>query len=208
MDFSFFVFSFTAIFLIVNPLGILPIFIGLLEGFSKKDRQEIIKKATILAATVLAVFTAAGDQIFQVLGIQMYSFRVAGGILLFTIAMEMLHGRRTRTKSTQKERDEALDKEDIAITPLAIPLLTGPGALTTGVVLFDAASSMEEKIIIFVSIGLVYFVSYLILSRSEKLFDALGYTGTRVIVRIMGLLLAAIAVQFVFDGIQESGIMG
>lgn len=204
MDLSFAVYSFTVLFIIVDPVANVPVFLGILENFKPEARKSIIRKAVLIAAAVLLVFTLAGRYIFQYLGIQMYSFKIAGGVLLFIIALEMLFGRRTRTKSTREEEDEARARDDVAATPLAVPLLTGPGAITTGIVLYNSAATRAEEAVVIGSILLVFFLSYVILSRSSGVFRILGYTGTRVVVRVMGLLLSAIAVQFVINGIKEA----
>ena len=204
MDLNFALSSFITLFIIVDPIVNVPLFMAILANFKKSDRKKMVKKATIIAAIVLIIFTLAGDTIFRLLSIEMYSFRIAGGLLLLIISFEMLFGRRPHTKSSAEEEEEALIKEDVVVTPLAVPLLTGPGAITTGIVLFHAANGTTNKILLFLDIGLVFLISYIILSRSEKAFEILGKTGTMVIVRIMGLLLAAIAVQFVITGVEEA----
>jgi multiple antibiotic resistance protein len=204
MDLNFVLSSFITLFIIVDPIVNVPLFIAILSNFKKSDRKKMVKKATIIAAIILIIFTLAGDTIFRLFSIEMYSFRIAGGLLLFIISIEMLFGRRPHTKSSAEEEEEALIKEDVVVTPLAVPLLTGPGAITTGIVLFHAANGTTNKILLFLDIGLVFLISYFILSRSEKAFEILGKTGTMVIVRIMGLLLAAIAVQFVITGVEEA----
>jgi multiple antibiotic resistance protein len=206
MDLNFFVYSFTALFIIVNPITSVPIFVSIMERFEKQDRKDMAKKAAIIAALTLISMTFTGNIIFRYMGIEMYSFRIAGGILLFIISIEMLFGKRSRTKSSAMEEDEAQYREDVVVTPLAIPLLTGPGAITTGIVLFNSAGGLGGQILLLLSIVLVFLVSYIIISKSEQVFEALGYTGTRVIVRIMGLLLAAIAVQFIITGIGEAAL--
>jgi multiple antibiotic resistance protein len=204
MDLNFALYSFITLFIIVDPIVNVPLFMAILANFEKSDRKKMVKKATVIAAIVLIVFTITGDTIFRFLSIEMYSFRIAGGFLLFIISIEMLFGRRPQTKSSAEEEEEALRKEDVVVTPLAVPLLTGPGAITTGIVLFNSADGVLNKSLLFLDIGLVFLISYFILSRSEKAFDILGKTGTMVIVRIMGLLLAAVAVQFVVTGIEEA----
>jgi multiple antibiotic resistance protein len=206
MDLNFFVYSFTALFIIVNPITSVPIFVSIMERFEKQDRKDMAKKAAIIATLTLISMTFTGNIIFRYMGIEMYSFRIAGGILLFIISIEMLFGKRSRTKSSAMEEDEAQYREDVVVTPLAIPLLTGPGAITTGIVLFNSAGGLGGQILLLLSIVLVFLVSYIIISKSEQVFEALGYTGTRVIVRIMGLLLAAIAVQFIITGIGEAAL--
>ena len=204
MDLNFALSSFITLFIIVDPIVNVPLFMAILAKFKKSDRKKIVKKAIIIAAIVLIIFTLAGNIIFRLLSIEMYSFRIAGGLLLFIISIEMLFGRRPHTKSSAEEEKEALIKEDVVVTPLAVPLLTGPGAITTGIVLFHAANGTINKTLLFLDIGLVFLISYFILSRSEKAFEILGKTGTMVIVRIMGVLLAAIAVQFVITGVEEA----
>lgn len=206
MGLSFALSSFITFFIIVDPIVNVPLFRAFLSDLDQKTRQNMVKKAVIVAAAVLVVFTLAGNTIFHFLCIEMYSFRIAGGIILLIIAIEMLLGMRPRTKSSAVEEEESMRSEDLVVTPLAVPLLTGPGAITTGIVLFNTASGITDQVILFVVIGLVYLLSYFILSRSEKVFDSLGHTGTMVIVRIMGLLLAAIAIQFMITGIEEAVI--
>jgi len=204
MDLNFALSSFITLFIIVDPIVNVPLFMAILANFKKSERKKMVKKAIIIAAIVLIIFTLAGDTIFGLLGIEMYSFRIAGGLLLLIISIEMLFGRRPHTKSSAEEEEEALHKEDVVVTPLAVPLLTGPGAITIGIVLFHVANEPTNKALLILDIGLVFLISYFILSRSEKAFEILGKTGTMVIVRIMGLLLAAIAVQFVITGVEEA----
>ncbi len=204
MDINYAIYSFIALFIIVDPVVNVPIFMSILENFKAESRTAMVRKAVAIAAVVLIVFTLLGNYIFRFLGIEMYSFRIAGGILLFVISLEMLFGRRTKTESSAEEEDEARARDDIAITPMAVPLLTGPGAITTGIVLFNSAKTLANEIILIADILLVFLISYVILTKSDRIFKILGYTGTRVIVRIMGLLLSAIAVQFVITGIEEA----
>lgn len=201
LDYSFIVKSFIALFIIVDPLGLVPIFISLLERFKKSERQVMIKKSVLIAGITLLVLTITGNMVFSILGINMYSFRIAGGILLLIISIEMLFGRKTKTGVSGEFET---DREDIVIMPMAIPLLTGPGAITTGIVLFDTAGNMLNRIFLIVNIFLVFFVSYAILSRLNYIYKIFGQTGTRVVIRIMGLILSAISVQFIIDGISEA----
>lgn len=204
MDLNFALSSFITLFIIVDPIVNVPLFMAILANFKKSERKKMVKKAIIIAAIVLIIFTLAGDTIFGLLGIEMYSFRIAGGLLLLIISIEMLFGIRPHTKSSAEEEEESLHKEDVVVTPLAVPLLTGPGAITTCIVLFHVANEPANKALLILDIGLVFLISYFILSRSEKAFEILGKTGTMVIVRIMGLLLAAISVQFIITGVEEA----
>ncbi|MBW6469835.1 MAG: MarC family protein [Methanosarcinaceae archaeon] len=203
MGLNFALSSFITLFIIVDPIVNVPLFRAFLSEFDQKTRRNMVKKAVIVATAVLVIFTLAGNTIFHLIGIEMYSFRIAGGAILLIISIEMLLGMRPRTKSSAAEEEESMRSADLVVTPLAVPLLTGPGAITTGIVLFNSASGITDQFILFAVIGLVYLLSYLILSRSEKVFDSLGHTGTMVIVRIMGLLLAAVAIQFIITGVGE-----
>jgi multiple antibiotic resistance protein len=199
---TFFIQSFVAFFVIIDAIGNVPIFIGLLEGFSGEDKKQIIKKATLIALLTLLIVTFSGNWIFFLLSIKMYSFKVAGGILLLIISIEMLFGKKSRTEASEDIEEK---KHDLTVTPLAIPLLTGPGALTTGIVLFDNAGGEIKKLAALVlSILLSFLISYYILIKAPKIFRYLGKTGTKVVVRIMGLLLLSIAVQFIINGASEA----
>ncbi len=202
MDLNFFVYSFIALFIIVDPLANIPFFLHVAGGATESEYRAIIRKAVIVATVVLVLFSFLGNYVFEFLGIKMFSFRVASGILLFIISLEMIFGRRTRTEVSPEEEEEY--REDIAITPMAVPLLTGPGAITTGIVIYSTAHTIEAKLLFLMAIILVFVLSYLILYFSHEIFGILGKTGTKVIIRIMGLLLSAIAVQLVFDGIGEA----
>ncbi len=203
MDLNFFVSSFIAIFVIVDPIANVPMFASLLSNFKSEHKKEIIRKAVAIATLVLILFTVLGASLLSYLGVEIYSFNIAGGILLFLISLEMLFGRDTATKSSVEEEDEAKKREDIAATPLAVPMLSGPGAITAGIVLFNSAPSPVEQAALLLDIVLVFVVAYVILSKSEPLNNALGKIGTRVLTRLMGLILAAIAVQFVVNGVLE-----
>jgi multiple antibiotic resistance protein len=198
---TFIIHSFVALLVIIDPFGNVPVFITLLGRFNESDRTLIIRKAVFFAAVTLAVITLTGNLVFELLDIRMYSFRIAGGILLLIVSIEMLFGRKSRTESSE-DMDE--EKEDITVTPLAIPLLTGPGAITTGIVLFSNAESDLNKIFLVINIVLVFLVSYVILSKSNIIYRILGKAGTKVITRVMGLMLSAIAVQFIINGISEA----
>ncbi len=202
MDINFLIYAFTALFVIIDPIANVPVFLALLSGASKEEYRRAVGRAALIAAAVLLLFTYLGVYIFSYLGIEMYSFRIAGGLLLFIIAMEMLFGMRTRTELTPEE--EAERREEVVVTPLAVPLLTGPGAITTGIVLLSRAPGEAERLLLALAIVLVFLASYLILRNADTVYRLLGTTGTKVVTRLMGLLLAAIAVQFVIDGIAEA----
>jgi multiple antibiotic resistance protein len=201
---AFFTKSFVSLFVIVNAIGNAAIFMTLLEKCDKEERRAIVKRAVIIAAVALLIVTVTGNLFFRLLSIDLYSFRIAGGILLVIVSIEMLYGRKTRTQSSADEEQHYLEKDEITIIPLAIPLLTGPGALTTGIVLFDTAGNSINRIILVLTIALVYLISYLILSRSDTILRFFGKTGTKVAIRIMGLMLLSIAMQFIINGLLEA----
>jgi multiple antibiotic resistance protein len=201
---TFFLQSFISLFVIVNAVGNIPLFVTLLERFGEAEKTTMMKKAAIVAALTLLVVTVTGNLFFRLLGIEMFSFTIAGGILLMIISIEMLLGLRTRTQSSTDEEQNSTAMDEITVIPLAIPLLTGPGALTTGIMLFDTAGNIQNRIILLGTIVLVFVISYIILSRSKPILKFLGKTGTRVARRIMGLMLLSIAVQFIIKGIFDA----
>jgi multiple antibiotic resistance protein len=201
---TFFLQSFLSLFVIVNAIGNVPLFVTLLERFGEAEKTTMMKKATIIAALTLLIVTVTGNLFFRLLGIEMYSFTIAGGILLMIISIEMLLGLNTRTQSSTAEEQSSSEMDEITVIPLAIPLLTGPGALTTAIVLFDTAGNIQNKIILLGAIILVFVISYVILIRSRPILTFLGKTGTRVARRIMGLMLLSIAVQFIIKGIFDA----
>ena len=204
VDTSYVLNSFIALFVIVDPLGNIPIFLALTEGLERKHQMSIMRRAVIIGFLTLLGLTVTGNLIFEALGVEMYSFRIAGGILLFIIAIEMLFGRKTRTETTGDEAEDKRTKEELAVTPMAIPLLTGPGAITTGVVLYNLAPDTLHQGVIVLNILIVFLISYVLLSKGNEIFSLLGKTGTTVIIRIMGLILGTIAVQFVLSGVGEA----
>jgi len=181
-----------------------PIFVSLLDRFAETEKRSMMKKAAVIAAGTLIVVTVTGNLFFRLLGVELYSFRIAGGILLMIISIEMLLGMKTRTQSSNKEEITSSEMDDVTIVPLAIPLLTGPGALTTGIVLFQSAGHILNRIVLIGAIVLVFVVSYLILVKARPILLFLGQTGTRVARRIMGLMLLSIAVQFIIKGVFDA----
>ncbi len=202
LDLNYIISSFIALFIIIDSIGNVPIFLALLEEYTKKERDEIIKKSCIIAMISLIGFILIGNRFMEILGVSFYSFKIAGGILLLIISIEMLFGKKTLTEYSPDI--EKRSKEDIIVTPLAIPLLTGPGAITIGLMYFLQAKDFIHKLFLFINIFLVFFISYIILKEGVRLFNLLGNTGTRVIARLMGLILASIAVEFIISGIKAS----
>ena len=202
LDYYFALRAFVALFAIVDPFANIPLFISLLERFGKKDRHAIIRTSVSIAFATLVLFTLFGSYNFRFLGITLYAFKIAGGLLLLIIAIEMLFGRKSGTALSEETLTE--EKENLSVMPLAIPLLTGPGAITTGIVLYESAQTVSDKLVLVACIGIVFFISYLILREGEVIHERLGKTGNKVIVRLMGLLLSAIAVQFMISGVADA----
>lgn len=201
---SFFFVAFSAIFTIVNPLGALGPFLAMTAGDSKEKRASTAARACIVSFAVLCGCAAMGTLIFRFFGITLPALKIAGGFLLFLVAMDMINARESRTKGTEEEKKEGFLKEDIAIFPLGIPLLSGPGSIVSVFILVDRAQNMVHHGLIYASIGLTMFLSFLMLKQANTLAKILGQTGINVFSRLMGLSLAAIAVQFVIDGLGEA----
>jgi multiple antibiotic resistance protein len=201
---AFFFHSFISLFVIVNAIGNVPLFVALLDRFPEAEKRIMMKRAVVIAAATLIVVTVTGNLLFRLMGVELYSFRIAGGILIMIISIEMLLGHRTGTQSSETEEMQSSEMDDVTIVPLAIPLLTGPGALTTGIVLFQTAGHIFNKILLLGTIALVFVISYIILVKARPILAFLGQTGTRVARRIMGLMLLSIAVQFIIKGIFDA----
>jgi multiple antibiotic resistance protein len=197
-----------SIFAIINPMGAVPNYAALTQGYTLTEKRLVVKKAVMVALVVLVIFTLMGRIIFDALHITVDGFRVAGGIVIFIIALEMVKGRTPKSKMNDKEKEENLERDQVGVVPLGVPLLAGPGSITT--VMIAVADSPTNKpvgiLIVILSLIVVLAFGYLVLRNSDKIFDKLGTSGTKIFSRIMGLLLAAIAVQFIADGIK--GLFG
>jgi len=196
----YFVYAFASIFVIVNPIEATLVFVTLTTGLSSQEKSRIYTRSTLVAFFTAILFAVAGDVVLHIFGITVDSLRVAGGILLFLVAIDMLRGVRQQRKVTEAELRDADQQEDVSIFPLAIPLLTGPGAITTVVVLMSAAASLTEKALVILALILTFAAAFVILKFSEYIDRALGITGIMVTTRIMGLILGAVAVNFVAVG--------
>lgn len=203
----YFVLVVTSLFFILDPFANIPIFSALTKNFSLHDRVKTVRKSHLIAFLAFVFFCLFGNFIFNYLGIQFSSFKIAGGILLFLISMEMLFGYKTRTEMTEDEHDSAEEKENVAITPLAIPLIAGPGAITTGIVLLSKAVGVSQLAEFVIGAAGAFLLSYLMLRHSDPVRNVLGPIGLKVLTRIMGLLLMSLAIQFVINGIREAGLL-
>lgn len=194
---------FATLFVIVDPIGMLPFFVSLTQGFSPSDRQYVIQRSTIFATILLLGFALLGRYIFALLHFTIYAFEIAGGILLFAIAFDMLFGDTPRTKLSPMDREDLLSRrEEVGIVPLGMPLLAGPGAISSVVIYAQASQgSLAGSLALYAAIVVVMIVSYVALRLGVQILDRVGRVGLVAISRVMGLLLAAIAVQFVIDGV-------
>jgi multiple antibiotic resistance protein len=201
---SFALLSLSSIIIIVNPLGATLIYVSFTTSMEQITRDTIAKDACRFALIILLTVAVLGTWILQLFGITLEAFRIAGGILLFGIGMEMVYAKTSRTKLTATEKYESRDIEDVAIMPLAIPMIAGPGAITTTIVLMNEAITITP-----IAIGIVFFsilisiaVTYFMMRNSDYIMTKIGQREYRAINRLLGMLLIAIAVQFVINGIR------
>lgn len=199
----FFATSVVSLLAIMDPLGAMPVFLAMTQDNTERERRVIARRAVLATITILVVFGAVGRQIFSVFGITMPAFTIAGGLILLRIAFNMLEARPRRTRRTPQEDEEAVHKEDVAIVPLAMPLLAGPGTITGVMVLVAQSRDVSQLAAIGVAVVLVSVVSFLLLRAASKVQGLLRTTGLHIVTRVMGLLLAAISVQFILNGVAS-----
>ncbi len=195
--------TFTSMLFIVDPIAAVPTYLVITQDETSDERRRTAFRACLAMTGLLMVFAATGTMLFRAFGITLAAFRTAGGLILWFVAMDMLHGER-RTQEGGDEVAEGRIKEDVALTPLAIPMLAGPGAISTAIVIAGQARAPLQTAVVYGSILLTGLISYFSLRLGEPLLRRLGKTGIRVVTRIMGLILAAVAVQFVFSGVKEA----
>ena len=200
--YSFALLAFTAFFTIINPLGTMPIFMSMTSTLSKERRKQTAKKATIVAFLTILAFAFSGQILFKFFGISVNSFRVVGGIIFFMMGWDMLQARMGQFKHTDDEKEIDAYVEDISITPLAIPMICGPGAITNAIILMEDAANMYQKAVLILVIAFVLLLTYVILVGASKITEKLGSTGNKVMMRLMGLIVMVIAVEFFFSGLK------
>ncbi len=193
----------TTLFLVVDAPAAVPLFLSMTASDSPDHQRGTALRASVATAAVLAAFAALGTAIFRVLGISMGAFRIAGGLLLFLLAVDMLRAQPSRQRTSPEEEAEGRDRPDVSIFPLAIPMLAGPGATSTVMVLVSRADRPWQYVVVFGSIALTALAAYGLLRGALKVERRLGMTGMNVLQRVMGLILAATAVQFVVEGISD-----
>ncbi len=205
VDLVFVATSFAAVFAIVNPLGATSFFVVLTQDYPTDLKKRVIQKAVLAASVTLILFAFGGYFIFSIFGTTLPAFEVAGGILLFRVGLSMMQGERPRTQLTQQDREEALQKEVVGVVPLGIPMFAGPGAITTVIVLMSGYYAPFDPLQIVAVIGSVLAtmaIGWLFLQNADRIFLRIGRMGVYAFSRIMGIMVAAVAVQFVFNGIQ------
>ena len=202
IELQYLLFCLSTLFTVVNPLGITPIFAAMTERFSNVDQIRIARKGIITGSTVLIIFTLLGSFIFRFYGTTVEAFQIMGGIIFFRSGLRMLDAQVGRSRTTQSERDEFKDSDELAISPIGVPLITGPGAITGVVILAGKGSSDLSIITLLVSVIITMTLFYWILRAGNVLAKKIGITGMRVIERMMGLILMVIAVQFIINGLE------
>jgi multiple antibiotic resistance protein len=191
------------LFAIVDPVGTLPFFVALTEGFGEADRKVVLNRSVLVLAGVLTGFALFGRFLFEAFGFTLGAFEIAGGILLFMVAYDMLQGELARVRLSTQDRDEAIARRDeLSVVPLGIPLLAGPGAIST-VMIYEgnAGADLFGILATFVAIGVTTVATFLVLRFGPRIFRSVGRVGIMAMTRVLGLLLAAVGVQFVVNGV-------
>ncbi len=201
------VLALSSIFFLVDPFAALPTFLAVTAGSDDARRRRMARKASLTALIFLSTFAIGGQYIFKMFGITLPAFEIAGGVILLLIGLDMLEAKRSATQESSEEATEAAIKEDAGIVPLGIPMLAGPGAITSVMVLVGQAQTKWQMAAILISIFITAVVCYLVLGNSDRVARTLGDTGIRILVRIMGLLLVALAVQYFVNGIADLGVI-
>ena len=199
--------AFATLFVTIDPIGLAPLYIGLTAGMTRSQRHSVALRACIIALLLMSVFLVAGQIILDTMGITIQAFRVAGGLLLFYTAFEMVYGSRQDRK--KKASETAITKDhiaNIAVFPLALPLIAGPGAISATILLASEDPSLEWRFVLFGIITGVIVLVWLAFLASQALDKYLGHTGRMILTRLLGVLLAALSVQFVIDGIKAMWI--
>ena len=201
------VLAFSSLFIVVDPIAAIPAFIAMTPDETPENRQRMAGLACAVMAGVLIVFAVAGKWIFKFVGITMPAFQIAASILLLLVALDMLRAQRSRVQETSEETAAGTSKTDIAITPLAIPMLAGPGAISTVILLQARAYDPLQSGVLYVCILSVSLASYLVLRVAARGARWLSPIALRIATRVMGMLLAAVAVQFMLNALQDLGLL-
>ena len=203
---QFSVIAFTSIFFLVDPFAAIPAFL-VMTSEPARARRRMAARAAWTCFTVLAAFSIAGSYIFSLFGITLPAFKIAGGIILGLIGLDMVQARRSPTKETPGDTEESREKEDVGIIPLGIPMLAGPGSISTVMVLVSQSVDWMHSAVILSAIALTSALSFAVLAAADRVRAFLGETGIRILTRMMGLLLTAIAVQFILNGLKDLNVV-
>jgi len=195
---------FTSVFFIVDPFAVIPTFLAMTYRDSPTQRRVLARRGSWMCAITLIAFALGGSMIFKIFGITIGAFKIAGGILIGLNALDMVQARQSTQRETPVEKAEGIQKDDIGIMPLGVPMLAGPGAISTVMVLALGAKTPATIAAVYISIALTAVLTYFVLSAAILVERRLGQTGMRILTRLMGLVLCAIAVQFILDGIKLS----
>lgn len=206
MDTAFLISAFVTLFVVIDPPGLAPIFVALTRGTPQAERRAIARRACLIATGLLMVFAFAGEAILGFMGISMAAFRIAGGLLLFFTAFDMIFERRTKRREDQGEAE--IEAPDPSVFPLAMPLIAGPGSIASMILLMGQTNSATESVLVLGVMLSVMAILLFSLSISGFIERALGRTGIMVVTRLLGMLLAALSVQFVLTGLKEFGFGG
>lgn len=193
---------FIALIALVNPLGVLPMFISLTQDFTPAQKQRAIRTAAFTVVAVITTCALLGEQIIKFFGISTASLQVAGGLLILLMSLSMLNAQPSGAKTTAEERDEAEHKDTIGVVPLGIPLLTGPGAMSTVIVLAGKSNHVSDYVALIGSGVVIAALVWLTLQMAQPIARFMGRTGINIATRIMGLLVAAVAVEFIVEGLK------
>ena len=195
--------AFVTLFVVIDPPGCAPIYAGLVSGASNRQAAVMAVRATLIAAAILLVFALFGEDLLGALHIELNSFRIAGGIMLFVIAMDMVFEKRTQRREERAEKVKATPEvEDVSVFPMAMPMIAGPGSIATVMLLTARANGSEQTLVILAALGAVLVLTLAALIAAGPLMKLLGTRVEAVITRLLGVLLAALAAQYVIDGIQ------
>ncbi|MGK6322317.1 MarC family protein [Sphingomonas sp. DT-51] len=198
-----FVSSFVTLFLIIDPPGCAPIFAGLTAGATPPHRRAMAIRAVVVAAGILLLFALVGEPLLHALGIELASFRIAGGLMLFLIALEMVFEKRTQRREDRAAKVTAEEADDVSIFPMAMPMIAGPGSIATVMLLMSRSTGFERSAVVMAALGANLLLMLGSLLAAGPIMRILGAKIEAVITRLLGVLLAALAVQFVIDGVVE-----
>jgi multiple antibiotic resistance protein len=193
----------TAVFFIVDPFAATPAFLAMTAGYEHVRRKQMARRAALTCLVILSVFATVGKYLFRLFGITLPAFKFAGGLLLLLVALDMLQARRSRTRETPEEQSDACEIEDVGIIPMGIPMLAGPGSISTVMVLVGQAPRWRDATPVLVGIGITSLVCYIVLASADRVEAVLGEIGIRIVTRLMGLMLTAIAFQFFVSALVD-----